>query len=92
MFKITHQSDIKITRFFEEKEGYTSAQVLRCFPIGELPALVNNYVGLQNSAIDDIPLSMPAGSAMPSKTQSSSFRYQRDDKLRLLRIDGRRIG
>jgi len=71
----------------EEKEGYTSAQVLRCFQIGELPALVNNYVGLQNSAIDDIPLSMPAGSAMPSKTQSSSSRYQRDDKVRRFVIE-----
>ena len=71
----------------KEKEGCITAQVLRRFPIDELAALVNDHVGSQNSAIDDIPLSMPAGSTIPSKTQSSSSRYQRDDKVRRFVIE-----
>jgi hypothetical protein len=41
---------------------------------------------LQNSAIDDIP-SAPIGSKTPDRTESSGWRYQRDDKVRKFVIE-----
>ena len=64
-----------------EEGSYTSAQVLRCFPIGELQALVSGHIGLQNSAIEDIP-SAPIGSNVPGEVPTGGLRYQRSEPVR----------
>ena len=56
-------------------------EALRKYPTSELLALVNERVGLQNSAIDDLP-SAPLGSEVPGKTPTAGSRYQRNEKVR----------
>jgi 5-methylcytosine-specific restriction protein A len=48
--------------------------------------LSDSEVNLQNSAIDDIPSPL-IGSKVPGKTESSGWRYQRDDKVRQFVIE-----
>jgi 5-methylcytosine-specific restriction protein A len=69
-----------------DDESYTYARVLRRFPIGELQALVNERVGFQNSAIDDIP-SAPIGSEVPGRTPTAGSRYQRIESVRQFVIE-----
>ena len=61
-------------------------EALRKYPTSELVALVNERVGLQNSAIDDIP-SAPIGSEVPCRTPTAGARYQRDERVRQFVID-----
>ena len=60
-----------------EDERFKYATIVKSFPIGELQTMI----GLQNSAIDDIPFP-PTGSKLPDRIESSGWRYQRDEKVR----------
>jgi 5-methylcytosine-specific restriction endonuclease McrA len=61
-------------------------EALRKYPTSELQALVNERVGLQNSAIDDIP-SAPIGSEVPGRTPTAGSRYQRIESVRQFVIE-----
>ena len=63
------------------KKSSKIPEALRKYPTSELQALVNERVGLQNSAIDDIP-SAPIGSEVPGRTPTAGSRYQRVEKVR----------
>ena len=56
----------------------------------KIPEALRKYVdaevGLQNSAIDDIP-SAPIGSITPSRTPTTGFKYQRNEEVRRFVIE-----
>ncbi len=64
-----------------EDERFRYARIIKRFPISELQTLGDAHIGLQNSAIDDIP-SAPIGSEMPGRKPTSGSRYERDEKVR----------
>ena len=69
-----------------ETGSHIYAQIIKRFPISELPALINHRTVPSNSAIDDIS-APPIGSQHPSRKITTGYQYERDDKVRRHVID-----